>query len=117
SDGGHTFAPTRNIMNTAPTMFSIDAVARANGFPQIAIDPRGGEKGGRLYVAWADYRHGEIDVFCSSSKDYGASWSPATRVNGDPVHNGADHFFQDRKSTRLNSSHDQISYAVFCLKK
>src|SRR2546428_3509715 len=25
--------------------------------------------------------------------------------------------FADRKSTRLNSSHDQISYAVFCLKK
>src|SRR2546428_8155703 len=26
-------------------------------------------------------------------------------------------FAPDRKSTRLNSSHDQISYAVFCLKK
>src|SRR2546430_116775 len=26
-------------------------------------------------------------------------------------------FNQDRKSTRLNSSHSQISYAVFCLKK
>src|SRR2546427_3061286 len=26
-------------------------------------------------------------------------------------------FIQDRKSTRLNSSHSQISYAVFCLKK
>src|SRR2546427_9355686 len=25
--------------------------------------------------------------------------------------------FLDRKSTRLNSSHSQISYAVFCLKK
>src|SRR2546421_4438719 len=25
--------------------------------------------------------------------------------------------YRDRKSTRLNSSHDQISYAVFCLKK
>src|SRR5688572_32193295 len=25
--------------------------------------------------------------------------------------------FQDRKSTRLNSSHSQISYAVFCSKK
>src|SRR2546421_6256946 len=25
--------------------------------------------------------------------------------------------YLDRKSTRLNSSHDQISYAVFCLKK
>src|SRR5438132_8028476 len=27
------------------------------------------------------------------------------------------HSFQDRKSTRLNSSHTVISYAVFCLKK
>src|SRR2546430_7098284 len=26
-------------------------------------------------------------------------------------------FSKDRKSTRLNSSHSQISYAVFCLKK
>src|SRR5688572_32498974 len=26
-------------------------------------------------------------------------------------------YFPDRKSTRLNSSHSQISYAVFCLKK
>src|SRR3989475_10153658 len=31
------------------------------------------------------------------------------RLNGRPV--------RDRKSTRLNSSHSQISYAVFCLKK
>src|SRR3712207_7164442 len=31
----------------------------------------------------------------------------------------AEHHFghQDRKSTRLNSSHANISYAVFCLKK
>src|SRR2546428_4975806 len=34
---------------------------------------------------------------------------------GDPV-TGAT-YSVDRKSTRLNSSHDQISYAVFCLKK
>src|SRR2546430_6242804 len=27
------------------------------------------------------------------------------------------HVHGDRKSTRLNSSHSQISYAVFCLKK
>src|SRR2546427_5010329 len=26
-------------------------------------------------------------------------------------------YYLDRKSTRLNSSHSQISYAVFCLKK
>src|SRR2546430_13595663 len=33
---------------------------------------------------------------------------------GDPPGHGAE---ADRKSTRLNSSHSQISYAVFCLKK
>src|SRR5206468_11868290 len=31
--------------------------------------------------------------------------------------NDANSAQRDRKSTRLNSSHDQISYAVFCLKK
>src|SRR3712207_7472787 len=30
---------------------------------------------------------------------------------------GQDDCLQDRKSTRLNSSHANISYAVFCLKK
>src|SRR5688572_31722907 len=30
---------------------------------------------------------------------------------------GLDNYIKDRKSTRLNSSHSQISYAVFCLKK
>src|SRR5271157_2018489 len=30
---------------------------------------------------------------------------------------GRDHRSQDRKSTRLNSSHVRSSYAVFCLKK
>src|SRR2546429_7656628 len=33
---------------------------------------------------------------------------------GDPARNGS---VTDRKSTRLNSSHGYISYAVFCLKK
>src|SRR5256886_3684222 len=37
--------------------------------------------------------------------DYSATTDQATPVN------------LDRKSTRLNSSHSQISYAVFCLKK
>src|SRR5256885_12034262 len=37
------------------------------------------------------------------------------RANVAPVLTG--NFFTDRKSTRLNSSHLVISYAVFCLKK
>src|SRR2546426_12558554 len=40
-----------------------------------------------------------------SSRD--ASWCGEKRVN----------YLRDRKSTRLNSSHLVISYAVFCLKK
>src|SRR5688572_32521756 len=37
--------------------------------------------------------------------------------NRSPVERGPNAERKDRKSTRLNSSHSQISYAVFCLKK
>src|SRR5256885_10311374 len=36
---------------------------------------------------------------------------------GDLLHTGLQQIAEDRKSTRLNSSHLVISYAVFCLKK
>src|SRR5256885_10095935 len=39
------------------------------------------------------------------------------RVQARPVRNTPIRFAGDRKSTRLNSSHLVISYAVFCLKK
>src|SRR5438067_9679292 len=39
--------------------------------------------------------------------DHGWCWSPS----------GVEAGWRDRKSTRLNSSHVSISYAVFCLKK
>src|SRR3989449_3878464 len=38
------------------------------------------------------------------------------QFGGQTPHN-TEHVLQDRKSTRLNSSHGYISYAVFCLKK
>src|SRR5688572_31402815 len=47
-----------------------------------------------------------------------ACWRPAPRAG--PGRGGracAATTARDRKSTRLNSSHSQISYAVFCLKK
>src|SRR5690606_41495483 len=40
---------------------------------------------------------------------------PPARLHRDAVRPAAPH--PDRKSTRLNSSHVKISYAVFCLKK
>jgi hypothetical protein len=94
SDGGRTFSHERKVIKTAPIAFSVQAVARANGFPQIGVDPRGGGKGGRLYITWSDYRNGDIDVFCSTSADHGETWSPAVRVNSDSLHNGDDQFFQ-----------------------
>src|SRR5207302_3814679 len=45
-------------------------------------------------------------------------YGPATVVAVSAAHAAAGtHGHQDRKSTRLNSSHVKISYAVFCLKK
>src|SRR5438445_8947423 len=45
----------------------------------------------------------------------GAVIHPFTHIEGATV--GAGTLVGDRKSTRLNSSHANISYAVFCLKK
>src|SRR3712207_7112379 len=42
--------------------------------------------------------------------------APRSKVNDSPV-GSASAGLGDRKSTRLNSSHANISYAVFCLKK
>src|SRR3712207_8794193 len=41
----------------------------------------------------------------------------ATGIDGHGVRAGDARQGEDRKSTRLNSSHANISYAVFCLKK
>src|SRR3712207_7713990 len=44
-------------------------------------------------------------------------YSISVWVSGDALVGAATRLFGDRKSTRLNSSHANISYAVFCLKK
>src|SRR5437762_14324299 len=66
-------------------------------------------------------------LFRSDEKVFVRSKGIARCVQGDPqvekvgvvgdVHGGVIGGTQDRKSTRLNSSHRCISYAVFCLKK
>src|SRR5256886_15781318 len=45
---------------------------------------------------------GEVWTASATRQASASAWAPAA---------------PDRKSTRLNSSHSQISYAVFCLKK
>src|SRR2546430_5631549 len=47
----------------------------------------------------------------------GLGFPPDIPTWGRILFDAKDNLDLDRKSTRLNSSHSQISYAVFCLKK
>ncbi|HKW17190.1 MAG TPA: sialidase family protein [Terriglobales bacterium] len=96
-DGGKTFVPSRTVVEVAAPYFGgaggIPGVSRVMGFPQIGVDSRQGKRA-NLYVSWSDFRNGDVDVFSASSKDAGRTWSPAVRVNSDPIHDGIDQFFQ-----------------------
>jgi hypothetical protein len=105
-DGGKTFSRARPIVHTAPTMFAVQTLERANGFPQIAIDPRSK----RLFVAWSDYRNGDLDVFCATSTDGGRTWTPAVRVNNDAIHDGAEQFFQWLAVDPVDGTADVVFY-------
>src|SRR5438309_6545865 len=59
-----------------------------------------------------DLQHAAIEV-----RRYLAVLDPIFNVRLDPILHVPVNFRSDRKSTRLNSSHSSISYAVFCLKK
>src|SRR2546430_11428324 len=60
-------------------------------------------------------------LFRSDNGGGWTEWIPTTTATSAPYSGQDGHTYQfrslDRKSTRLNSSHSQISYAVFCLKK
>src|SRR2546427_9432858 len=72
---------------------------------------RGGERGDRLVAARLPGR----EVLGQEARvRLGAAES---RVREHVLQEGEVGRGTDRKSTRLNSSHSQISYAVFCLKK
>src|SRR3712207_7851543 len=88
--------PPRSTLFPYTTLFR-SWMAERVGRPSTAVlslaISRGGLWGRSIFAGTSD------GVF--RSDDEGLSW----------------HAVQDRKSTRLNSSHANISYAVFCLKK
>src|SRR5690348_17683247 len=57
-------------------------------------------------------RHNVPQMAQYVADQFKAAGFPAADIHVIPYHTG-----RDRKSTRLNSSHPSISYAVFCLKK
>src|SRR5256885_10582035 len=74
------------------TLFPYTTLFRSN-MPQ--------QKGNRNMINALDHRKADHPI----EKLFVARWSPRAMTG------------EDRKSTRLNSSHLVISYAVFCLKK
>src|SRR3712207_7418259 len=70
----------------------------------IVVDPQGNDVSAWPFVKTA------ADLFYMMPESGMLLISPVDEVPDDPSD-------ADRKSTRLNSSHANISYAVFCLKK
>src|SRR2546430_7702662 len=74
---------------------------RSTLFPYTTLFRSRPRRGGSIGL---EYSHAEaVEIEVGLSCDY--------------FNHGRRGTVQDRKSTRLNSSHSQISYAVFCLKK
>src|SRR3712207_8728561 len=95
--------PPRSTLFPYTTLFR----SPATGTGRLASDGSGANLRGRSAVARA--RRGERDGRRGKALSGARA---AGRAGADPVHGHI-----DRKSTRLNSSHANISYAVFCLKK
>src|SRR5258708_27887243 len=87
--------PSTPLFRSAPTPFPADFRSSRVMSADATINVRVGG-------------HGPAVVLIHGFGNTGDMWSPmAAEFAKD----------QDRKSTRLNSSHQIISYAVFCLKK
>src|SRR5438309_8694047 len=87
--------PPRSTLFPYTTLFRSDALARKKilaGIPASRLMPREPKAENLLIVAVTE----------TNTDEEFASFAAA---------------LEDRKSTRLNSSHSSISYAVFCLKK
>src|SRR2546430_11216171 len=108
SDGGKTWTPTLpNGFIPGITRFTNDPAVPGTGTydfggdPAVAFSP----DGNTAYFTCFGYLGKTVALWLSRSTDGGRTWTAG----------GPDHPLTDRKSTRLNSSHSQISYAVFCL--
>src|SRR3712207_7097919 len=93
---------------------------RSTLFPYTTLFRSGADT---LRLALVSGTSAGTDTRMSEDKIKGASrfvnklWNGAKYAAANAVFDGAMPEVTDRKSTRLNSSHANISYAVFCLKK
>src|SRR5687768_18056620 len=87
------------------TLFPYTTLFRSNPLPALAIQ-------------YADYAQWQRQQLCAEVMQEQLNyWSEHLRGAPALLELPTDRVRPDRKSTRLNSSHGYISYAVFCLKK
>src|SRR3712207_7452622 len=96
--------PPRSTLLPCTTLFR--SVARLEGRPG---------DGGHDVAAPADVDAHVEPLRAREDNELGFGHEPSFIVEGPACEGAAP--VRDRKSTRLNSSHANISYAVFCLKK
>src|SRR5258708_29556341 len=84
---------------------------RSTLFPYTTLFRSRARARGRLELL--DARDTLMTIMAGAAPD----WDRFKTLVGDALERTASRAETDRKSTRLNSSHQIISYAVFCLKK
>src|SRR5690625_1902840 len=96
-------------MRPGCTMHEVEDLARGMATKTATFGlPVGGAKGGIDFDPKDERAFGVLERYCMAMRPLlDAHWVTADDAG----------VTQDRKSTRLNSSHVAISYAVFCLKK
>src|SRR5688572_2423283 len=122
-----TLAEQRRILNEMTGMVEKQREGLSQtGKDQAAAMEAAGEESARRITQVLDSKRTEIASVIDRILDHGSSVRDAVETQaerlGDQVEQAIGRFREqmtqlDRKSTRLNSSHSQISYAVFCLKK
>src|SRR5689334_24236882 len=98
--------PPRSTLFPYTTLFRSGTKPR--GAPDAAMLANG-----QIVVVWQTDFTGESDIGLRVLNAAGTGFTAASLA----VDSSSDHdsITPDRKSTRLNSSHSSISYAVFCL--
>src|SRR3712207_7346811 len=115
--------PPRSTLFPYTTLFRSTALLQAVsppivGFAQDAADPVVVPPG-PFFAIWGVVVLGSVAAALWGLPLPRATWRPwtAVQVPVSVAQVGFAVWLLDRKSTRLNSSHANISYAVFCLKK
>src|SRR5690625_2210126 len=103
-------ATTVRAANSSPVITDSDSCAAETSAPPVIAQSAGAAKG----------IHGPAPVrapTCATTSSPTVAPTPASKERPSVAAHAAGVASRDRKSTRLNSSHVAISYAVFCLKK